>query len=278
MTSSKSNTERIDRGSSEAAPTVQLEVLGLEFAYESEPVLDGVTLELARGQILGLVGPNGAGKSTLLRCLNRLLEPDDGAVFVGGESIDDLGRTEVARRVGYVPQDERSTFPSTVFDTVLLGRRPHAGWRPTEADREAVASVLERLDIEEYALRSVEELSGGQQQKVRIARSLVQDVSLILFDEPTSSLDIRHQLEVLDLVREQVGDDRAAVVAIHDLNLAARYCDRLAMLHDDRIAAVGGPEILTPETIREVYDVEATVTVRDGRRIVIPERPLPTKG
>lgn len=257
---------------------IQLEVLDVEFAYESEAVLDGITLAVDRGEVLGIIGPNGSGKSTLLRCLNRILDPDDGSVLVDGESIREMSRTELARQVGYVPQEERGAFPSTVFDTVLLGRKPHVGWRPTERDRSIVATAIERLGLEEYALRSIDELSGGQRQKVLIGRALVQEASVLLLDEPTSSLDIRHQLEVLDLVREQATAERAAVIAIHDLNLAARYCDRLAMLCDDRIVAAGGPEILTPETIRDVYGVEATVTDHAGRRVVIPERPLSAAG
>jgi len=253
---------------------MRLEVLDVEFAYGSEAVLDGVTLSVDRGEVLGIIGPNGSGKSTLLRCLNRILEPDSGSVFVDGESVREMSRTELARQVGYVPQEERGAFPATVFDTVLLGRKPHVGWRPSEDDRSAVVAAIEQLGLAEYALRPIDELSGGQRQKVLIARALVQEASVLLLDEPTSSLDIRHQIEVLDLVREQATDDRAAVLAIHDLNLAARYCDRLAMLCDDRIVAAGGVEILTPATIRDVYGVEATVTDHEGTPLVIPERPL----
>lgn len=257
---------------------MRLDVRDVAFAYDSEPVLDGVTLRLGRGELLGVVGPNGSGKSTLLRCLNRLVEPDEGTVFVDGTAIDEMRREEIARRVGYVPQDERRTFPTTVFETILMGRKPHVGWRPTDEDKAAVADVIDLLDLEQYALRPIDELSGGQRQKVLIGRALVQEASVLLLDEPTSSLDVKHQLDVLDVVREQVDGGITAVVAIHDLNLAARYCDKLAMLHGDRIAAAGGPEILTPETIRTVYGVEATVTTHDGRRLVIPERSLSSDG
>lgn len=251
-----------------------LDIQGIEFAYDSESVLDGVTLSVDQGELLGLVGPNGSGKSTLLRCLNRILEPDDGTVFVDGEALDQLSREEIARRVGYVPQDETSAFPATVFDTILLGRKPHVRWRASDADREVTSQMIERLGLEPFALRSIDELSGGQRQKVLIGRALVQEASVLLLDEPTSSLDVRHQLEVLELVRSQVTDGISGVLAIHDLNLAMRYCDSLALLCDNKIRAAGGPEILTAETIREVYGVEATVTEHDGRRIVIPERPL----
>ena len=277
MTTSERTADRDDRTSApRETPTVRLEVLDVTFAYESEPVLDGVTLEVGRGEVLGIVGPNGSGKSTLLRCLDRLLEPDSGAVFVDGDALGELRRTEIARRVGYVPQEERSAFPATVFDTILLGRKPHVGWRPTEEDRDVVAEVIDRLGLEAYTLRPIDELSGGQRQKVLIGRALVQEAPLLLFDEPTSSLDVRHQLEVLELIREQTTADRTAVITIHDLNLAARYCDRLAMLHEGRIAAAGDPDILTPETIRNVYGVDVTVTTHNGRKIVVPERALPT--
>lgn len=251
-----------------------LDVDGIEFAYESTSVLDGVTLSVERGELLGVIGPNGSGKSTLLQCLNRLLEPDDGSIYVDGDDLESLSRDEVARQVGYVPQRETRMFSSTVYDTILLGRKPHVNWRASQQDRAVVESIIEQLDLESLALRSLDELSGGQRQKVLIGRALAQEASVLLLDEPTSSLDVRHQLEVLDLVANQIEDGMAGVLAIHDLNLAIRYCDSLALLCENEIVAAGPPDILTGDLIGDVYGVEATVTEHEGRPLVIPEQPL----
>lgn len=251
-----------------------LNVEGIEFAYESTPVLEGVTLSVERGELLGIIGPNGSGKSTLLRCLNRLLEPDEGSIYVDGEDLESLSRDKVAQQVGYVPQSESRMFSSTVYDAILLGRKPHVNWRASDEDRAVVERIIEQLGLETLALRSLDELSGGQRQKVLIGRALAQEASVLLLDEPTSSLDVRHQLEVLALVAAQIDAGMAGVLAIHDLNLAVRYCDSLALLCENEIVAAGPPNILTSTLIRDVYGVEATVTEHDGRPLIIPEQPL----
>ena len=253
---------------------VSIAVDDIEFAYDSSVVLDGVTLSLERGELLGIIGPNGSGKSTLLQCMNRLIEPDGGTIYVNGEDLASLSRNEVARQMGYVPQREDRMFSSTVYDTVLTGRKPHVNWRASEHDHAVVERIIAQLGLGSLSLRPLDELSGGQRQKVLIGRALAQEASVLLLDEPTSSLDIRHQLEVLDLVADQVADGLAGVLAIHDLNLAIRYCDSLALLCESEIVAAGPPEILTATLIREVYGVEATVTEHQGRPFVIPERSL----
>ncbi|QSG12420.1 ABC-type cobalamin/Fe3+-siderophores transport system, ATPase component [Halapricum desulfuricans] len=252
-----------------------LEIRDLAFAYGDEPVLDGIDLTARSGELLGLLGPNGSGKSTLLQTLNRILEPDAGSVRVAGDRVSELDRTALARRIGYVPQDEQGAFPATVFETILQGRRPHGGWSPGPDDRAAVEATIERLGLAEFTTRNVADLSGGQRQKVRLGRALVGDPPVLLLDEPTSALDLKHQLDVMELV---VGHVRqrgvTGVVAIHDLNLAARYCDRVALLSDGEIYDVGGPDVLSPETIRDVYGVEATVKDHRGRRLIVTERPV----
>lgn len=254
---------------------MKLDVRGIRFSYESESVLDDVTVAVDAGEILGIIGPNGAGKSTLLRCINRILTPTAGTVFVDGADVHEASRNDLARTFGYVPQHEDTTFPTTVFDTILMGRKPYIRWRPSDEDREAVSRIIEVLGLQAYALRDLDELSGGQRQTVMIGRALAQEAEVLLLDEPTGSLDVRHQLEVLDVIRDQVDQGITAVMAMHDLNLASRYCDRLVMLHEERVFAAGTPDILTAENIRAVYDVEATVVHHDGRRIVIPEHPAP---
>jgi len=252
---------------------VTLEVTDLTFAYGDQRVLEGVDLTAESGELLGLLGPNGSGKSTLLQSLNRIHEPDGGTVTVSGDPVGKLGRSEIARRIGYVPQDEQSAFPATVFETMLQGRRPQGGWSPGPEDRAAVEAMIERLDLAAFTTRNVADLSGGQRQKVRLGRALVGDPSVLLLDEPTSALDLKHQLDVMDLIVEHVRErEVAGIVAIHDLNLAARYCDRVALLADGEIYDVGGPDVLTPETIRAVYGVEAAVKQHQGRRLIITER------
>lgn len=251
---------------------MSLEITDLVVAYDADPVLDGIDLSVEPGELCGLLGPNGSGKSTLLQCLADILQENAGEVRLDGDRLSDLDRIERARRVGYVPQEESSAFPTTVFETILQGRRPHGGWAPDDDDRRSVARAIERLGLEEFAMRTLDELSGGQRQKVRLARALVGDPDLLLLDEPTSSLDLKHRLDTMNLLVDYVRDARVTtVVAIHDINLATRFFDRIALLHEGEIFDVGGPDVLTPETIQTVYGVEAVVREHRGRLLVVPE-------
>ena len=255
-----------------------LDVRNLAFAYDDQRVLEGIDLTAESGELLGLLGPNGSGKSTLLQCCNRLLVPDAGTVLIEGDIVGDLAADERARRIGYVPQTGSRAFPASVFETVLQGRRPHGGWMPNESDRAAVEATIERLGLDSLTARNVGDLSGGQRQKVRLGRALVGDPSVLLLDEPTSALDLKHRLDVMDLVVEHVRQrDVTGVIAMHDLNLAARYCDRIALLADGTVHAIGTPDVLTPETIRAVYGVEASVRAHRDRRLVVPEAPVGTE-
>jgi iron complex transport system ATP-binding protein len=259
---------------------MKLKVNGLEFGYTSMPVLADVCLELAQSEMLGVVGPNGAGKSTLIRCINRILNPQSGRILLDENDIKKMDRMELARKMGYIPQTASQTFPTTVFDAILMGRRPHIGWRSSEEDHEKVLDVLELLDIEDLAMRDIKELSGGQQQRVFIARALAQEPEVLLLDEPTSNLDIRHQLEVMEIIKDLVVKEGiSAIMAIHDLNLASKYTDRVLIMKEGRIFDAGSPSnVLTTENIRSVYGVEAEVISRvdsnGGRPYIVPIRPL----
>ena len=259
---------------------MKLKVKEMEFSYASTPVLENVCMELAPSEILGIVGPNGAGKSTLLRCIDRILKPQRGSILLDGQEIKEMSRMEIARRMGYVPQTSTRVFPATVFDTVLMGRRPHLGWRSNEQDVEKVLEVLKLLDIVEFALRDFNEISGGQQQKVLIARALAQEADILLLDEPTSNLDIRHQLEAMDIIKKLVKEKGiSAIMAIHDLNLGSRYSDRIIMLNSGKIFSAGDPEsALTPENIEHIYGVEVKVSNHDGRPYIVPIRPVKANG
>ncbi|MCC5951356.1 MAG: ABC transporter ATP-binding protein [Acidimicrobiia bacterium] len=245
---------------------------GLAVAYGSTRVLDGIDLEVRGGELVGLLGPNGAGKSTLIRTIVGLHRPTEGRISVDGRDVRELRPRQRARLVAYVPQDTDDPFALSVFDQVLLGRTPHVGVRPRHQDREIVLETLAALRISHLALRPVGELSGGQRQKVAIARALAQHAAVLLLDEPTSALDLHHQIDALQQVRatlERTG--AAAVMSIHDPNLAARHCDRLVLLAGGHLAASGrAEEVLTPDNVREAFGVDADVDLSRGHPVVLP--------
>jgi iron complex transport system ATP-binding protein len=253
---------------------VRLDIKDVVFAYSSTSTLDNICLELGSSEVLGIVGPNGAGKSTLIRCINNILKPQRGCIRLDGREIRKMSRIEIARRIGYVPQSAVQTFPTTVFDTILMGRRPHASWHSSEQDVDKVVEILELLEITDLAMRNFNELSGGEQQRVLLARALVQEVDVLLLDEPTSNLDIKHQLEVMDTITHLVQEQEISVImVIHDLNLASKYADRVVMLNGGRIFAAGDPaSAFTPENILRVYGVEVLVKNENGIPYIVPKR------
>lgn len=247
-----------------------LNVQGVRFHYPSRPVLEQVSFAVDKGQVLAILGTNGTGKTTLLKCINRILTPAVGTVLIGGAPVASLSRNALAQQIGYVEQ-QRVGSRATVFNTVLLGRKPYIRWDITQHDMEIAGQALETLGLADYALRCLDELSGGELQKVIIARALAQEPQVLLMDEPTSSLDLKNQLEVINLIR-QISRARgiAAVVAMHDLNLALRFADRFILLKNKTIFAAGGPEVITPETIEHVYAVPVMIIAHNGTRVVIP--------
>jgi len=259
---------------------MKLKVKEVEFSYASVHVLKDICIELAASEMLGVVGPNGAGKSTLIRCIDRILKPQRGIILLDERDIKEMRLMELAKKMGYIPQSTSQIFPATVFDTVLMGRRPHIGWQSSEKDIEKVLETLQMLNIEDLAMRDINELSGGQQQKVFIARALTQEPNVLLLDEPTSNLDIRHQLEVMDIIKNIVREkELSAIMAIHDLNLASRYADRIVMMNSGKIFSAGDPvSVLTPESIKRVYGVEAEVNNNNGRPYIVPIRPVKQNG
>ena len=246
------------------------------FSYPSHNVLDGVTMEVGEGEILSIVGPNGSGKSTLLKCMARILKPKNGTVFLDGKQADKINSLDLAKMLGYVPQASAEVFQSTVLETVLMGRKPHLKWGVSNNDIDIIARVIQFTGIAELAERHLDQLSGGQKQKVFIARVLAQEPEIFLFDEPTSSLDIRHQLEVLETVRQLVKHSkRTVIMVLHDLNLASRFSDKIVMLKNGRIFASGDPEaIITEENISSVFGVVASVVESTCGPYVIPLRPV----
>lgn len=247
-------------------------------AYEAIPALDGVSLEIAAGELAGLVGPNASGKTTLLRAIHALVAPIRGTVLLDGTDLAALTPRQIASRVGAVPQHGDGGFGFTAWDVVLMGRAPHLGplEREGPADLALAREAMERTRTWHLRQRRVDELSGGERQRVLIARALAQTPQVLLLDEPTAHLDIRYQLEVMALVAGFRADGLTVVAALHDLNLAAMFCDRLVLLDRGRIAALGAPaEVLTPERLRAVYGAEVEVRPHpvSGRPVVIPLGP-----
>jgi iron complex transport system ATP-binding protein len=223
-----------------------------------ERVLDGVSFSADRGELLGVVGPNGAGKTSLLRAVNGTLDYG-GSVEVGGDDLADLSARETGRRVATVPQETALSFDFTVREVVEMGRHPHTGRFGTH-DPEPVERALERTDTARFADRPAAAVSGGERKRVLIARALAQDAPLTLLDEPTGGLDVNHAIRALELAASLAAEGRCAIAAIHDLPLAARYCDRLLLLAEGGVLAEGTPEkVLAPETVSRAFDANAVV-------------------
>lgn len=245
-----------------------LEARGLTCAYDGSIVLQGVNLRLARGEFVGLIGPNGSGKTTLLRGLTGVLRPLEGEVILEGRSLRSYPRREVARRLAVVPQMSPAPFEFTVREIVQMGRTPHLGRLQGEraADREAVRRALDLTETASFADRPATELSGGELQRVVIARGLAQESPIMLLDEPVAFLDINHQAQIFDLLaRLNTEQGRSILCVSHDLNLAAEYCQRLVLLNRGRTVTDGPPEqVLTEERIEEVYGCQVVVDEGPG--------------
>ncbi len=241
-----------------------IETSGLRVDYGRGPVLEGVDLRCEAGEFVGLLGRNGSGKTTLLRALLGLVPEQGGAVSLAGRPLDGLRRRQIAQSVAWVPQEAGRAFAFRVREVVAMGRNPYLGrFAPAGPhDRDQIEAALAATDLAELAERPITELSGGEWRRVLIARALAQETELLLLDEPTASLDLAHQLEVLELLRSLAREGRCVVASLHDLSQAARWCDRLIILAEHRVAAAGRPaEILTPERLAAWFGVRAEVRV-----------------
>lgn len=259
------------------AHATPLHARGLAYAYPRAhaTVFDDIALHARAGSLLAVLGNNGSGKSTLLNLLVGNTRPTRGEVEVCGSPLESLSRRQAARRLAFVSQQQCAPHLS-VYDQVLLGRRPYLSWSVTEHDRTVVARCIERLGLEGFAQRFCDELSGGERQKVYIARALAQEPNVLLLDEPTSALDPRNQIEVMQAVRDiAVHENIATVVVMHDINLAMRFCDRFMLMRDGNIVAEGPRDAVTPETLERTFDISFHLAEVADEIIALPSRDIP---
>ena len=259
------------------APAHALNVRELAFGYDpAKPVLEGVSMTAETGQLVCLLGPNGSGKTTALRCMLGMLEPSDGAVELDGKAVGEYSRNDLARVMAYVPQFPTSAFAFSCRRIVMMGRFAHMGALGVagEQDRNVVHEAMAMTETAEFADRTLTELSGGEAQRVMIARALAQQPEVLLLDEPTSHLDVRHQLGIYRMMVRLAHDWPMAVVCVsHDVNLAARFADRLVLLRDGRVVAAGAPaDVIRADVLAETYSIQVTlVEMPTGVPLVVPE-------
>ncbi len=242
--------------------------------------VDGVSFSVNPGEMVGIIGPNGSGKTTTLRAVSGLIEPESGSVELSGVQLDKFDARAKAKKIAYLPQSSGHGMSFTAMEIALMGRYPHLGRFQVEGenDRKVALDALKRTGVEEFADRQLGDMSGGERQRVLIARSLAQEPELLLLDEPTASLDLKHQIELMALVHAEAAAGMGTVVVLHDVSLAARHCDRLVLLDRGKLIADGTPaEVLTADNLARVFEVEATIEIDElnGRpyvRLIGPVR------
>lgn len=245
-----------------------IEIQKLGFSYSNKNVFHDICMTAEAGECVGILGNNGAGKSTLITCINRIRSPESGSVMIDGKAVRDMSRAELSQSIAYVAQMNELSCIS-VFDCVLLGRKPYIKWAVSQEDIDICADVIHKVGLDGLQLRNIDELSGGEAQKVMLARALVQQPRLLLLDEPTSNLDPKNQYEMMQLVRQLAKEHGITVlIVLHDLNLALRYCDRFYFMKDGTGYRYGGAEIVDSDTIEAVYGIRAEILELGGRKIV----------
>jgi len=259
---------------------MKIKVKDVVFQYDSVKVLENVTFEACSGELTCILGPNGSGKTTLLKCIDNILKPKTGAILINGKVVSQLKREELARIIGVVPQNESTTYLYTVLDMVLMGREPYLGrfGDISRADLEIVEEVMKLTNIFHLVERTVNELSGGEFQRVLIARALAQDPKVLLLDEPTSHLDINHQLELMELIRRITKEKKlVTLMTTHDLNIAVRFGEKFLLLNSGKIYASGSFEdVFRPEILENVFRVKTKIQYDPSLKhyFIIPLNPV----
>jgi iron complex transport system ATP-binding protein len=250
---------------------MMLQVENVSFSYKHEHILNQISFDLRPKEMLAIMGPNGVGKTTLLRCINGIVTPNSGMVMVQNQDISSLSLKAIAKKIGYVAQHAENCR-LTAFDAILLGRMPHMKWGVTAHDLKLVNAVIKQLNLQKLSLRYIDEMSGGERQKVSIARAIVQEPEILVLDEPTSSLDLKNQIEILKLLQIVMREHTvSAIITMHDINMALRFADRFIFIKHGQIHACGDKNCITKEMISDVYNIDVSIHYCNGYPIVVPE-------
>ncbi|MCL2032881.1 MAG: ABC transporter ATP-binding protein [Methanomassiliicoccaceae archaeon] len=247
-----------------------MNVEGISFSYGTARILDKISFEAEKDQIVSILGPNGAGKTTLLKCMCNIHRPEEGSVLIDGLNVLELRGKELAKNIAFVPQSAPVSKLS-VFDSVLLGRKPYIDWSATRSDIDKVSSVIDALGMTHLSLRYMDRISGGEFQKAQIARAIVQEPKTLILDEPTNSLDISNQHTTMHMIEHAVRSrGMCTIMTMHDINLAVHYSDRFLFLKDGKAAAYGGVEVITEDLIKKVYGMHAEIVYHKGIPFIVP--------
>ncbi len=247
-----------------------LEIKNLKFSYKKNIIFENINFNVKPGELVAILGLNGSGKTTLLKSIARIITPEKGQVFINNNDIEKLSRIDLAKNIGYLPQKYSGEFV-TVFDTILLGRKIYINFSPSSKDIKVVNEIINKLNLNSIIFRNTNKLSGGELQKVLIARALAQEPKVLLLDEPINHLDIYNQIEVMNIIKNIVKEMKIiALIVIHDINIALRFFDKFLFLKSKKIYSYGDKNILTSKTLKDVYNIEAYIGELNGIKVVIP--------
>lgn len=248
-----------------------IKINNVSFSYNNVDVLKDISLEFSSSNLTCIIGPNGVGKTTLVKCINRLLKPNKGSITIDGEDLSTFSLLDLSKRMAFVPNSVSSVFSMSVSEAILMGRYPHSEWVTSDYDLRVVEDIIHTMNLEDLADRNFRELSAGQTQRVVIARGLVQEPEILILDEPTSNLDVKHQMDIMKFLSNYSKNMNIKVIMVcHDLNITSNFADRIIMMHNGRVFADGTAEqVMTEENIRNVYGVNSKIIDVDGRPHVI---------